>query len=71
MFYARTKSKTWSTAKRQCSPVPVDRADDRIIESKIEEIGAGRADDREDTQVAGRRRRGARQCPQILTRHIR
>ena len=57
----RTQQK-WSTAKRQWSPVAVDRADDRLIEREVEEVGAGRADDQEDTREGGRRRRGARQA---------
>ena len=47
------------TAKRQFSPGTVDRADDRLIEREVEEVGAGRADDQEDTREGGRRRRGA------------
>ena len=52
----RNRQGSGSTAKRQFSPGTVDRADDRLIEREVEEVGAGFADDQEDTREGGRRR---------------
>ena len=65
------KTSRQPTAKRKWSPVAVDGADDRLVEGEVEKVGAGRADEEEDSRVAGRRRRGAREGLQVRTRHVR